>query len=141
MWLWLLKASRSLRRARSVRVHAGVPVPWRNPHTAALSSLRSRLQIPDSQLQSKYKHAGDLGVHGNRNKATLAQFERAITAHVHNPNTVVVLGRYRRADRDVIHFVDPSTGRLVMTDRDGTFITCWILSPTRIEHVLTHGEL
>jgi hypothetical protein len=92
-----------------------------------------------SQLQKKFKHAGDFGVAGTPNRATLQAFADAIRNHVQSPATQRIIGTYRG---DPVHiFVDTATGLAVITDLAGNFITGWKLSGQQLWHVLNGGKL
>lgn len=60
------------------------------------------------QLQSKFKHAADLGVPGNYSKANAARFSAAINQHINAAGTRAIQGTYR--GEAVTHYLDPSTG-------------------------------
>ncbi len=92
-----------------------------------------------SQLQKKFKHAGDFGVAGNPNKANLEAFDNAIQSHLQSPGTQKIAGTYR-GDPVNIH-VDPTTGLTVITDPAGNFISGWKLSAQQLWHVLNGGKL
>lgn len=91
------------------------------------------------QLASKFKHAADFGVVGNYSKANAAAFSRAIHQHINNPAVHAIHGTYHKAP--VTHYLDPSSGLNVISDRAGTFISGWKLNPDQLRNVLTHGGL
>jgi hypothetical protein len=105
----------------------------------AAQEARGTLQMAASQLQSKFKHAGDFGIAGNFNRANATAFENAIRTHVNNEATQVIQGTYR--GQEVLHFLDPRTGLNVITDRAGQFISGWRLSAAQLQHVLANGRL
>jgi hypothetical protein len=92
-----------------------------------------------AQLASKFKHAKDFGVAGNYSKANASAFSRAIHQHVNSPAVRTIQGTLHKAP--VTHYVDPSTGLNVISDRAGNFITGWKLSADQLRNVLTHGGL
>jgi hypothetical protein len=47
-----------------------------------------------AQLQAKFKHAADFGVHGNWDKMAGMKFENAIRRHVYSPETKKIVGTY-----------------------------------------------
>ncbi len=109
---------------------------------AASKAVRSAPKVATtstSQLQKKFKHAGDFGVAGNPNKANLEAFDNAIQSHLQSPGTQKIAGTYR-GDPVNIH-VDPTTGLAVITDPAGNFISGWKLSAQQLWHVLNGGKL
>ena len=52
-------------------------------------------KIDHRQLQRKFKHAPDFGVHGNYNNENLLLFRDKIVAHMKNSNTRVIEGTFR----------------------------------------------
>jgi len=97
------------------------------------------ISIAGSQLQRKFKHAGDFGIAGTPNKVNLQAYENAIKQHVKSPTTLAVIGTYR--GNPVSIHVDPSTGLAVITDRTGNFISGWKLNIQQLWHVLNGGNL
>jgi hypothetical protein len=113
-------------------------VPGRAGVAASGASSRILGNSP-SQLQRKFKHAGDFGVAGNYSRANAVEFSRALNQHV-NSNTVrAVSGTYR--GNPVTHYVDPGTGLNVITDRAGNFVSGWRLSDAQLQNVLRRGSL
>jgi Colicin D len=92
-----------------------------------------------SQLQKKFKHAGDFGVTGTPNKANLQAFDNAIQGHIRSPGTQKVVGTYRGSPANI--YVDPTTGLAVVTDVGANFISGWKLSAQQLWHVLNGGRL
>ena len=103
------------------------------------ATARAAFKIDAGQLQAKFKHAGDFGVSGNFNKANAAKFEQALTAHVNAEGTKVIQGTYR-GNAVTLH-VDPTSGRTVMSDRSGNFISAWKLNEKQLENVIRRGSL
>ncbi|HEU5128588.1 MAG TPA: colicin D domain-containing protein [Glycomyces sp.] len=93
----------------------------------------------DKQLNKKFKHAEDFGIEGNNNRANQQKFKEALIEHVDAPGTQRIEGTYR--GQDVIHYVDPATGRNVMTDRDGNLLSAWTLNEAQLQNVTTRGSL
>jgi uncharacterized protein RhaS with RHS repeats len=99
----------------------------------------SNLKFTSTQLQKKFKHAGDFGIAGNANKANLQAFEAAIARHIQDNAVQGILGTYR--GNAVMIYVNPQTGLAVITDVSGSFISGWKLSPQQLHHVLNGGKL
>jgi RHS repeat-associated protein len=106
----------------------------------AAGASTSKVMLNSSrQLQSKFKHAADFGVIGNYSKASASKFSSALNQHINSSSVTAIQGTYRGTP--VIHHVDKSTGLNVITDRAGTFISGWKLSPDQLANILTHGGL
>lgn len=91
------------------------------------------------QLQSKFKHASDFGVPGNYSPANATKFSEALNQHINSPGVQAIQGTYR--GNPATHYLDPSTGVNVITDRGGTFVSGWQLNPAQLNNVLQHGGL
>ena len=90
--------------------------------------LERNLILPDIQIQAKFKHAEHFGVKGNYNKQSAQLFKEKIIAHVNDPNTIAIAGKYTRGGvRDVVHYYNPKTEINVMKDKQGKFISGWKL--------------
>jgi hypothetical protein len=102
-----------------------------------------QLSFKPSQLQKKYKHAPDFGCPPNYSPENASRFEAALRQHVAAPQTRTIPGEYGRgaSPQQVLHHFDPSTGRNVMTDTQGNFISAWKLSADQQRHLLTTGRL
>jgi hypothetical protein len=99
------------------------------------------INIDPRQLQSKYKHAPDLGITGNWNKVNAAKFEQAIRDHVANPAVKVIEGTFNKLPgQRVTHFLDPKTGVNVIR-KSGDFHSVWKLGPEQKWNVLNRGSL
>ncbi|HYF07272.1 MAG TPA: colicin D domain-containing protein [Acetobacteraceae bacterium] len=122
-----------------------VPQTWRPPagvpSPAAASSPPGRraVEFQAGQSQSKYKHASEFGLPRNWNRENGARFEEVLRAHVAHPETLRIVGTYRR--QPVIHYLDPRTGLNVMTDRAGAFRSAWQLSSDQFRNVWQRGSL
>jgi hypothetical protein len=93
------------------------------------------------QLEDKYrKHAKDFGLMAPFNEANAQRYRDLLDAHVTAPSTVHIQGTYRRTIA-VIHYLDPTTGRSVLSDLSGNFISAWKLNPDQIKNVLNRGAL
>jgi hypothetical protein len=92
-----------------------------------------------SQLQKKFKHAGDFGVAGTPSTANLQAFDDAIRNHVQSPATQKIVGTYRGDPVNID--VDPATELAVITDPADNFISGWKLSAQQLWHVLNGGKL
>jgi hypothetical protein len=98
------------------------------------------IQCSKPQLQHAFKHAGDFGITGNMNNATLDAFKTAIENHITSPATRAIPGEYRGL-QGVTHFVNPTTGLNVIRDASGSFLSGWKLSAQQLQYVLTIGKL
>lgn len=83
------------------------------------------------QLQKKFKHAVDFNLSGTPNAEGLKLYEQALKAHIDDPLTQQIAGKYRW-NQDVNHYYNPETKIDVMTKPDGNFISGWKLSETQI---------
>ncbi|MBI1916813.1 MAG: SEC-C domain-containing protein [Planctomycetes bacterium] len=92
-----------------------------------------------SQLQKKFKHAGDFGVTGPANKANLAAYEGALKAHLANPDVVAVSGTY--LNKPATLHIHPDTNLTVIVDSAGAFQSGWKLSPQQQIYGLILGRL
>jgi hypothetical protein len=109
------------------------------PQNTTPSPPSDSVKIDPKQLNKKFKHADDFGVEGNNNHANREKFQEAIENHVDSPGTQKIEGTYR--GDPVIHYVDPATGRNVMTDRNGNFLSAWKLSAGQLQNVTERGSL
>jgi hypothetical protein len=110
-----------------------------NDDPASLQPPPRVITFDGLQLQKKYKHAKAFGITANYNPDNLNLFEQKLTAHVINPNVQRIEGTLRGVQ--VIHYVDLETNLIVVTTRDGKFVSAWELSITQIQHVLDTGDL
>ena len=92
-----------------------------------------------TQLQKKFKHAGDFGVTGPANKANLAAFEAALQAHLANPEVIAIAGTYLNKPA-TIH-IHPDTNLAVIVAGAGAFQSGWKLSPQQYIYGLILGRL
>lgn len=92
------------------------------------------------QLQKKFKHAVDFNISGNPNAEGLKSYEQAIKAHIDDPMTQQITGKYRW-NQDVRHYYNPETKIDVMTKPDGNFISGWKLSETQISDLKGEGNV
>ncbi|RYZ88288.1 MAG: hypothetical protein EOP04_09715 [Proteobacteria bacterium] len=92
-----------------------------------------------TQLQAKFKHAGDFGVAGNYSKVGSARFSSAINQHLNKEGVSVIQGSYR--GNPVVHYLESRTGLNVMSDRAGNFVSGWKLSPGQSQNVMSRGSL
>ncbi|MCZ4061273.1 S-type pyocin domain-containing protein [Pantoea sp. LMR881] len=80
------------------------------------------------QLDRKYKHAPDFGISDTKkNRETLTKFRDAIDAHLEDPSTVEK-GTYALVEGSKVYF-NPKNLRVVVLDKDGMFISGWVLDP------------
>lgn len=92
------------------------------------------------QLQKKFKHAVDFNISGNPNAEGLKSYEQALKAHIDDPLTQKITGKYRW-NQDVNHYYNPETKIDVMTKPDGNFISGWKLSETQISDLKGEGNV
>ncbi|MDS0474450.1 colicin D domain-containing protein [Natrinema sp. 1APR25-10V2] len=95
--------------------------------------------LPDSQVQSKFKHADDFGVEGNWNTQNKRRYKDALSEHILNPDTEIIEGTYR--GRSVKHIYNSGTGNNVMLNSDGEFVSGWKLSKKQRQHLEETGDL
>jgi hypothetical protein len=105
----------------------------------ALNAARN-VTFDPVQVQAKFKHAVDFGIQGNYNQLNATRFTDALQNHIGAANTQAIQGTYRGAMR-VIHYFDPATGRNVIVDLRGNFISAWQLSAKQIEYLLANGNI
>ena len=96
-------------------------------------------KIDHRQLQRKFKHAPDFGVHGNYNKENLLLFRDKIVAHMKDPNTRVIEGTFR--GKEVTMYFDELTGLNVIVDSEGNFLSGWKLFKDQYTNVKDRGAL
>jgi len=97
------------------------------------------IEVPDKQLQSKFKHADDFGINETWNSETAEKFKRAILNHIHHPDTIILEGTYH--DQSAKHVYNCDTKNNVILRPDGEFWTCWNLSTPQEKHLLQTGDL
>jgi hypothetical protein len=98
-----------------------------------------RLVVSRAQVESKYKHAGDFGVHEPRGKVGFEKFEQAVRNHVDDPATMHIGGTYR--GQPAILNYNPSTNRVVVQKPSGEFVSGWHPSPAQVQNILERGKL
>ncbi len=119
----------SIRVVRTVWKYSNRIARWKRTKTDACEAPNHAI-TSTSQLQSKFKHAGDFGVNGTPNKANLQAFDTAIQRHVDAADTQKIAGTYRGNPVNI--YVDPKTGLAVITDRLRNFISGWKLSAAAV---------
>ena len=92
------------------------------------------------QLQKKFKHAVDFNLSGTPDAEGLKSYEQALKAHIDDPLTQQIAGKYRW-NQDVNHYYNPETKIDVMTKPDGNFISGWKLSETQISDLKGEGNV
>jgi RHS repeat-associated protein len=97
------------------------------------------IRATDLQLEKKWKHAKILGVRGNFRKTRAGEFRAALQKAVNAPNVRVIRGLFR--GREVIHYFDPRTGIVIITDPSNDFITTMRLSQAQRGLLITTGKL
>ena len=107
---------------------------------SARSIAARTINLNPRQIQKKYNdHAFQFGIHGNYNSGNAQKFASAIAKHVKSQSTREIAGTFRK--QPVIHYINPTTGLNVMTDRSGNYISGWQLSPSQVENVVKRGSL
>jgi RHS repeat-associated protein len=94
------------------------------------------------QLDKKFKHASDFGIHTTKkNPTTLAQFEDALRSHLADEATVQY-GTYGYVDHSSAFF-NPNTNNIVVLDANRNFVTGFKLDPgtKQFENYITNGML
>lgn len=90
----------------------------------------AELVIDARQLQKKFKHAPDFGVHGNWNTENAEAFARAVQEHV--ARTDPVTGTLNR--QSGTWYFDPQTGVGAFFNDANEFVTGFRLTPGQIGH-------
>jgi hypothetical protein len=93
------------------------------------------------QLQAKFKHASDFDVTGNYNPANAAKFEEALRASMGDPNSILILGRYRKKPEIFQFHYNVLTQNVVVADSAGNFVSGWKLGPAQSTNLLGRGTL
>ena len=102
--------------------------------------LSESVNFETRQLQKKFKHAVDFNISGNPNAEGLKSYEQALKAHIDDPLTQQITGKYRW-NQDVNHYYNPETKIDVITKPDGNFISGWKLSETQISDLKGEGNV
>ncbi len=98
-----------------------------------------QIRISHRQLQKKFKHAADFGIHGSYSEANAVKFEQAIRKFMNNQENKVFEGSYR--GKECIFHVNPQTRLNVITDPDENFISGWKLNQQQLQMVLESAKL
>lgn len=98
-----------------------------------------RLTVGRPQLEAKYKHAPDFGVHAARGAAGFDAFGEAIESFLNDIATVRLVGTYR--GRSAILSFNPESRLVVVQAPDGAFVSGWRMSEAQFENVITRGSL
>ena len=100
------------------------------------------IDLPDDQIESKYKHADDFGVTGNNNPENQEAIREAIAEHAVNSNTERIEGGYTRleGDQSVTHLYNPNTGNNIIID-DGEFLTGFKLTQGQRQNMRDTGVI
>jgi hypothetical protein len=110
-----------------------------DPFEPPVLDIPSGLNFSDIQLQKKYKHAEDFGLPKNFNSQNAKAFQNAINNHIGSGKTVKIEGTYR--GDPVTHYLDPTTGLNVISDKSGNFISGFKLNPAQLQNVKKRGSL
>jgi hypothetical protein len=112
-----------------------------NGNGGSVSQGNRKIKFDQRQLQEKFsQHARAFGINENWNKTSAQKFIDALRKHIQNPVTKKIEGTYRK-NLEVIHYINPENKLLVMTDRNGNFISGFRLNPDQLKNVLTRGQL
>lgn len=148
----IITALKALKAARAVLV-LSKNAPKLNRVRASLEKLKSaralvkmkriappKMKATAKQLQKKYqKHAKDFGVDGNYNPANAKKFEKAVDDFINNPATQSRTGTYN--GNPVTLSFNPSTGRVVILEPNGSFVSGWKMTYEQLQHVIRTGKL
>jgi RHS repeat-associated protein len=104
-------------------------------------SMIGSVSFTAKQLQAKFKHASDFGVTGNYNPANAAKFEEALRASMGDPNSILILGRYRKKPEIFQFHYNVLTQNVVVADSAGNFVSGWKLGPAQSTNLLGRGTL
>ncbi|WP_371785161.1 RHS repeat-associated core domain-containing protein [Streptosporangium subroseum] len=85
-------------------------------------------------------HAAQFGITGNRNKASMQAFEKAMRDHMAAPGTKIYRFDYR-GQGIAVGFIDTSSGKMVMLHADGTFWSAWNLGAKQLAGIIDKGFL
>lgn len=97
-----------------------------------------KCKLTKTQLQKKYKHAGDFGIIGNYNAMNAKAFEKALIIHFLSKETQLIQGAYRGSP--VNHYYNNVT-KVNILCKDKKFLSGWKLSSIQQSHILTSGNL
>jgi hypothetical protein len=87
-----------------------------------------RINFARRQIEAKFRHAPDFGVAAARGAAGFREFERAIRAHMLNPNTQRIFGTIKGSNgknQHAIHFYNPWTRQVATFHPNGQFWTAY----------------
>jgi len=110
---------------------------------ATATPADEKVTFEPRQVQKKYEdHAGAFGVTGNNNPANRKKFQDAMQALIDAPGTKKKDGVYTRpTNQDVTFYYDTTSKLMVMTTRDGKYVSGWKLSDQQLEHIEKDGKL
>ena len=127
--------------------HAYVPNPmdWFDPlglTPCPKGRWKARADFSNKGTMSKKydAHAADFGITGNRNKATLAQFEDAMKNHMTDPDTKIYRFNYR-GQGPAVGFINPTNNKMVMLHTDGKFWSAYQLGDNQFMNIVHKGFL
>jgi hypothetical protein len=112
------------------------------PDTLRKMDELGEVDLPDTQIDRKYKHADDFGVSGNKNPENKERFKEAIAEHAVDPDTEVIEGEYNRleGDQSVTHIYNSRTGNNVIVN-DGEFLTGFKLNSGQRTNIENDGVI
>ena len=105
----------------------------------ANSTPKSFINASNSQLQKKFKHAGDFGVSGNYSKANVQNFRNALNDHKANQNTIKIEGTYR--GNDVNFYYNSKNNLNVIESKSGDFVSGWKLNKSQAKNIKKQKSL
>jgi len=109
--------------------------------TATPAEQKVAVTFDPKQVQSKYKHAVEFGVTGNYNPDNSKKFQDAMQTLIDAPGTKKKDGVYTRGNLDVTFYYDPTSKLMVMTTRDGKYISGWKLTDAQLQHIEKDGKV
>jgi Colicin D len=105
-----------------VKAKGSEPIEVATKHD--VEPVSSGAKISMQKLEKKWKHAIDFGITTTkRNASTLADFQKAIVAHLDDTATVVK-GTYQYVEGSKVYF-SPNTNLVVILDSTGNFVSGW----------------
>lgn len=105
---------------------------------AEINKIKKTQSYSTSQLQHEFKHAGDFGVKGTSNKATLGEFQMKIAGHIKNADTIIQ-STFR--GESVYVFYDSSTHLGTYFRLRGKYWAGWKLNAEQVMYHFKKGIL
>jgi RHS repeat-associated protein len=105
--------------------------------TNLVQGATSRVVITTiTQLQKKFNHAQAFGVSGNWSVENGLKFLSEINQHLNHSATTVIAGTYRNSSKNVLFYLNPFDGKLVITSLDGEFITAYKATQDQVQSIV-----